>query len=82
MSTKLERTHRKDSGMAMTPLAELIRTIHLGEIQMTFETIKIMLDEAIMDGVIRSYNYTCVNGQELFYVMDNDDNQRVVKVSE
>ena len=49
---------------------------------MTFEMIKIMLDEAQMDGTIRGYWTTSVNGQDIFYVDDNDGNQRVVKVGE
>ena len=49
---------------------------------MTFNTIKLMLDEAMMDGTIRNYWFTSVNGQDVFYVDDNDGNQRVVKVGE
>ena len=48
---------------------------------MTFEMTQIMLEEAVQNGDIRTYWFTSVNGQDVFYVMDNDDNQRVVKVS-
>ena len=49
---------------------------------MTFDTIKLMLDEAMMDETIKDYWHTSVNGQDVFYVCDHDGNQRVVKVSE
>ena len=49
---------------------------------MTYEMIKLMLDEAIMDGTIRNYHTTSVNGQDVFYIEDHDGNQRVHRVGQ
>lgn len=46
---------------------------------MTFETIRLALEEQLMDGNIRNYYHTSVNGQDVFYVDDHDGNQRVIK---
>ena len=80
--SKLSRTHRKDTDMIQSVFTRIKVKQYVRRNDMTFEMIKIMLDQAEMDGSIRGYWTTSVNGQDIFYVDDNDGNQRVVKVGE